>query len=200
MLAPAAENDYPPRMRFSLVAILVAFTAISVIGCSEDDPPPAKVFISAQLGPGTEADVNGAAQCKLTTQPWLNLGKTEASVETGTKQSESSIEVECSVVPAGDGYSVIARASLLPGGTVTISGTFKSSGAQSGITASFTRADTGTPFRDKNCTVEYASKDMGVGPGMVWGRLTCPHAEQSGSGEKRMCQGTAEFKFENCGK
>ena len=187
-------------MRFSLLAILVTFTAFTVIGCSEDDPAPSKVFMAAQLGPGSDAAVNGAAQCKLTTQPWLNLGKSEASVETGTKQSEANVEVECKVVAAGDGYDVVARASLLPGGTVTISGKFRSSGAQQGITASFTRADTGTPFRDKTCTVEYVNKDMGVGPGMVWGRLTCPHAEQSGGGDIRVCQGTAEFKFENCSK
>ena len=183
-------------MRFLPLALVLG--SLAVVACSDPDPAPPKAFISAQLGPGNDPQVNDSTQCKLTTQPWLNIGTSTVSLENGTKQSEANIGVSCSVTAEGDGFRVVASATLSPGGTVSVSGLMRSSGKQEGIAGSFIRADTGT-FRDTGCTVEFTRTDMGVGPGKVWGTLTCPKASFVG-GQDRTCLGQAEFKFENCDK
>jgi hypothetical protein len=183
-------------MRSLLLAIVLA--SVAVVSCSDPDPAPPKAFINAQMGPGNDPGVNGSAECKLNTQSWLVLGTSDSSAENGTKQSEANIGISCSVVPEGDGFRVAASATLSPGGTVSVTGLFRSGGAQQGITGSFVRADTGT-FRQTDCTVEYKNQNMGVAPGMVWGYITCPNAAFVG-GQDRTCLAQGEFRFENCNK
>lgn len=184
-------------MRFPILALVAV--ACSAFACTDEDNPPPKVFVYAQIGPGTEKGVNDATACKLTTEPWLDLGTSQTSVESGTKQSESRVSVTCSVKPEGAGYRVSASAALERRGSFTVTGLFKADGQQTGISGSFTRGDTGT-FRQNDCVAEYGP-GMGVGRdgnrGRVWAKLTCQQAAFVG-GQDRTCLGTSEFKFENC--
>ncbi len=77
-----------------------------------------------------------------------------------------------------------------------------STAAQSGVTASI--AGMGVGYTNSNsgtsCTVTFSDTSagqMGVAGGRVWGNLNCPALNENG-GQQSVCEGNAEFKFEDC--
>ena len=189
-------------MRFSLLAVLL--TSAASLSCSDDVPPTAKAFIATTVGPGSDVDdqgqaINGSAQCRLNTQEWVAFGRSDegGSLEYETKQGEDTIGISYEITPAGDGFQVTASATKSPGGTFTLIGNVKSSGASQPVQGSFNRADTGL-FKQKDCVVEFKNANHGVAPGKVWGYITCPRATLDAQG--RTCLAQGEFKFENCDK
>jgi hypothetical protein len=151
------------------------------------------VFVQAQITPGE----NGQERCQLGSQSWLSIGTTDKPIDDGELQSNAPVTVQCEVIPDGDGFRVSASATLAGarGGSVTISGKFTGSGTQGPIRAVFQRGDTGR-LEQSDCQVTYDSQYMGVAAGRVWGILRCKTMELSA--QNRVCEGSAEFKFENC--
>jgi len=185
------------RVRFRwpgfLGAAAIAVFAASVVACSDPSPATPRIFIASTLGPGSDAENNGAV-CQLANGPWLDIGTKDGSVNSG----DNAVNVTCTVTHDGDGFKVSANATQSGQGSLTIVGHFTTTGQQSKISGVFVRNDTAT-FRDDNCTVDYtADPNMGIAPGRVWGTLTCSRASSDQSSPPRVCNGVAEFKFENC--
>lgn len=185
-------------LRFASAIVLVAFAG--VLGCSSDAPPATRVYINSDLGPGN----NGSAICQISSAPWIQIDNNGGSVTNGeAATSGARVAAQCTVTSAGDGsFTVYATASIqgTTGGSVTVSGKFTTSGAQSNIHGVFQRSDTGS-FEEADCTVDYSGNpNMGVASGRVWGKLSCPTITKKDSNPPRACSGNAEFKFENCGQ
>jgi hypothetical protein len=184
----------------AVVSAVAGFTlALTGTGCSENTPATPRVTLNAQLGPGSEKDINDTPKCQLNTQPWVVIGDNTHPVSDGEQQGGSGVSVSCTVKGlSADKFEVNAQATLQGQGSVTITGTFSPTGDQSNIRAVFTRGDTGS-FRQDDCTVDYSTnKNMGVAAGRVWGNIRCPHATYDA--QSRTCLGTGEFRFENCGQ
>lgn len=190
-----------PHMRLFCLFPAAVLASSLCLSCSDDVPPPARAFVITNVGPGDIEGVNKATECKLTNEQWLSLGTSTTAVENGSQQSGAGVGVTCTVSQSGDGFVVNASATLQTKGSFTVTGTLKprSAGAQSQkLSGSFTRGDTGT-FRQGDCDVTFTGDLQDVGSGKVWASMTCPKAAFSG-GQDRTCQGTAEFRFENCDK
>jgi hypothetical protein len=206
-LLAAPETDYPSGMRFPLFALgLPVFLPLFLTGCSDDPAPPARVYIVTQVGQGTESGVNDSAKCGLPTQEWLRIGTREVPVESGAKIGDTRVEVTCSVKQEGAGFRIALNAFQERTGSFLANGLMTSSGPQQGgITGSFTRGDTGT-FAENNCSVNFEGDTaMGIGPGKIWGNITCDHATARGgaqlNGQDRTCKGvTIPMRFERCDK
>jgi hypothetical protein len=162
-------------------------------------PIPPRGFVAAALE-------EGATESCALTGSIVAIGTNETTVPTNM----NGITVSCTVSASGSGFAVTANVS---NGTsnFTIEGTLSNADAatnQPGITASF--AGNTVTYDGANCTVNFTplltqpdavqsngQTLMGVAKGRVWGNLTCPTMNQSG-GQTSVCQGTAEFKFEDC--
>ena len=181
----------------SMVGTLGSMTAIA---CSSNTLPNPRVYLSAFLVPGTNPPVG----CGIvpTAGGWVIIGDPTQSVNNGDSQGGSAVSVSCTVSSSGDGsFSVNSSATLegLNGGSVTITGTFLPSGKSTNIRGHFQRGDTGS-FDEVDCTADYSANpsSMGVASGRVWATLTCPMVTKTDTTPARVCQGTAEFRFENC--
>jgi hypothetical protein len=159
---------------------------------------PAHAFVAASLLSGA------SGSCALTDTPVVFIGTNETGVPTGT----GGVTVTCSVTPSGNGFRVIASASTATS-AFAITGTLfdgDPTAMQAGVTASFASNATGvyTSDGDEGCTVNVtatpaepdATGIMGIAAGRVWGNLGCPTlSEPKGTS---ICEGIAEFKFEDC--
>jgi hypothetical protein len=179
---------------------LTAVTIPCISGCTPDPPDPAKVYLASTMVPAP----GGGALCGVNSSIWINIGTDTASVEDGSSFEGRAVGVSCEVTPVADGFNVNATGKIAGtgGGSVVITGKFTSTGEQKGVRAVFQRSDLGR-WESSDCTVNYTNKDMGVAGGRVWGELKCPTIQnlQQNVGDPpqpRSCQGTAEFKFENC--
>ena len=96
-------------------------------------------------------------------------------------------------------FQVAARAALTNAGdlsgSVVIVGTFPSD-RSAPIKVAATFSDRYGNYVQKDCDVTYTSGNQGVAAGRVWGTLKCPHMIEAAKSQD--CQGTADFKFENC--
>ncbi|WP_394842468.1 hypothetical protein LZC95_36040 [Pendulispora brunnea] len=170
--------------------------ALLGIGCSDSKPATPKVAIESFLGPGTETNVNTSNKCLLRSEAWATIGNPDnTTVEDGTPVDGSHVTVECEVRPDGDGFYVKASGLIQGRKGFNVSGHFTATGDQN-VLATWTDPSTGI-FQQDNCIAKYDHSPQGVAAGRVWAQVTCPHAALQGTSD-RICQGTSEFRFENC--
>lgn len=182
----------------------VVGVAVFSSSCSSPTTPP-KGFVNAVI----QASPTAPGACSFPSgEAWVTAGTDETSVPTGTMD----ISVTCTVSPSGGGFSVQGNITVnsSPQQSFTITGTMSNSTAMpsAGITATFSRM--AGSYTGAGCTVNFNSLPseplamdcagnncMGVYPGRVWGNLTCPTMDAEFGGTS-VCEGTAEFKFEDC--
>jgi hypothetical protein len=168
-------------------------------GCSNSSNPTPQVAIVWLVDQGSNVGTCGAPN-----DTWT-VGNTSTSpittVTAGATSNGITVSATCSVAPNSTGYQVNAYAAYGTQGTLTISGQFvvasgASPGPQTNIDAQFSdHLALIANLEEKDCTVSFPKSGMGIGPGMVWGELDCPsEADQNGT----VCDGTAEFLFEDC--
>ena len=187
-------------LAFILPACVAVFCAP---GCSDPAPPARRVILTAQLAPGTHS----STECPIASTEWVDIGAfgnpaqgvPVRPVNSGEDNGNGPVDITCSVKGNdATGYDVAASATLsgLSGGTVSITGHFTTTGDQASIIGVFQRSDYGQ-FRENDCTVTFTeNQNMGVAPGRVWGSLHCPNAGRAD--QNRVCDGEAQFRFENC--
>jgi hypothetical protein len=183
-------------------ALLCGVAVVAASACSDPTPPPARVVLESDIGPGMAGDM----ACMISATNWVEIGSfgnpptiPVRPVDNNTDNGNGNVSVVCSV--KGDdanGYDVSASATLqgAEGGTVSIAGHFATTGDQSNLNVSFQNAMYGA-FRQADCTATYTdNKNMGVAPGRVWASLNCPAIVRPD--QMRTCAATAQFRFENC--
>ncbi|MGH7281182.1 MAG: hypothetical protein ACRELY_06650 [Polyangiaceae bacterium] len=196
--------------RAVLLVPLAAYFLCAAPACSSDSPATPRVLLQSNLGAGNQQGVNDSTVCSFSARdPWVTIGDptNSASVADGDTDGNTGqvVSVSCDVTPEGDGFHVQASAQLGSQGAVTVTGHFTNNTPAvsadtpiQNISASFSRADTGS-FTESTCTVTYTTNPqfMGVAAGRVWADIDCPTATYSS--QNKTCEGTASFKFENCG-
>lgn len=189
-------------LRFLLRPICFASVAatLAAVGCSSATPPNPRVYLQSQIDDGT----NPPPGCGIvaSSNGWVDIGSVNQSIDNGGSQTGGPVTVSCSVTSNGDGsFQVNAAATVggAAGGSVTIVGKFTSSGMQSGITAHFQRGDGSGSFQETDCTASYATNaNMGVAAGRIWAQLECPTVIDNEKTTPLVCEGKAEFRFEDC--
>jgi len=181
---------------FGFVVVTGVFVASAA--CSEKAPIIQRVYLDTIMKPGS----NPAQKCQVGSGAWLRIGEAaDKAVEDGASYDNGAVTVQCRVVPEGDAFSVNLTTQLKgagdeKNGSVTIEGRFRADGKQEGIRATFANGQYGSFVQD-DCTVEYTGgTPQGVAAGRVWGVITCPKI--TNDSQDRVCEGTGEFKFENC--
>ena len=173
----------------------------------------ADAFVQAAVGSGPQSS---AAMCPLGpgTAAWLNVGSATAgkptTVQDGGNNGTGNVAVTCKVTPSGNGFDIDLSIDQngAQGASITISspagqGAVTTSGATTGITATFTSVDNGGPYSSNNCTLTFAyqGQPVPVSPpvaaGRIWGHVSCPVAQLGGQPGKQ-CDAEADFLFEQC--
>jgi hypothetical protein len=199
---------------FALVLSASTFTR-AFLACSTDAPQPSKGIVEADLvAPGA-----GKGSCP-NSGSWLQIGnfarpdKPEtAPIQDGQTQNAKSVQIVCSVKPAGDKFDFTSDALLQGEGSVNLSGVVSKTGT-SKVRAFFNRSDVGR-FTQDDCDFEPyhpggeydgAEKDAegkpkklpDVAAGRIWGKVTCNSATRSDQDPPRVCLARVSFRFENC--
>jgi hypothetical protein len=140
--------------------------------------------------------------------PWVNIGTDDS--ETGAAvNGTNGVTVTCTVSPSGSGFQVTASAGNATSALVIrglLSPTAGATTEQPNITASFTSTLGSYSSGGPTCTVDFNANSsetngtgvMGVAAGRVWGNITC-QSLSAANGQQSVCEGVAEFKFEDCG-
>ena len=152
--------------------------------------PVADNGTSCMMAPGTQFLTIGSIS-----------GTSYSLVQNNTAFDGSPVQVDCSVVPSGSGFTVNAtaqRSGDQTGGTVSLIGTFTATGTQSGLSVTFGSGSTGIYQQMSGCSATYTESNMGVAAGRVWAIVTCPDMQLEN--QANQCAGTAELRFENCGQ
>lgn len=188
---------------FAFAGTALALISAVVAGCGSDKTVPQQVYVNATISP-TDASVADPTLCMHSDgSELLQIGSVDSSGSYSLVENESTfngatVQVQCSVIASGSGFTVrgtATRSGNQTGGTVTISGTFTSSGTQSGISVILNSAANGL-YEESDCTAVYANDNMGVASGRVWAAFTCPDLKLSG--QANVCLGATEIRFENC--
>ena len=187
----------------SLAFVLpVSIAVFCAPGCSDPAPPARRVILEATFSPGAHTSV----ECPIASTDWVDIGAfgnpplvPVRPVNSGDDNGNGPVDITCSVKgndAAGYDIAVSATLSGLSGGTVSITGHMSTTGEQTGLIGVFQRSDYGQ-FRQSDCTATFTeNQNMGVAPGRVWGTLHCPNVKRSD--QNRVCDGEAQFRFENC--
>jgi hypothetical protein len=189
-------------LRHLAFVVPVCVAVLSATACSDPAPPSRRVILSATFGPGSHT----STECPITSTDWVDIGAfgnpplvPVRPVNSGDDNGNGPVDITCSVKGNDSaGYEVAVSATLsgVSGGTLSVTGHFTTTGDQTGVTGVFQRADYGQ-FRQNDCTVTFTeNQNMGVAPGRVWGTLHCPNVARKDQG--RVCDGEAQFRFENC--
>ena len=185
----------------STMVFAATFAALVGIACSDSTSAVPRAGITANVQTG--ADPSNAT-CNLRPELWVGVGDpTQSSLLATDGDTVSTyglpVSITCTVRPDGDGFFVEASAQLQSTRSFTVSGHFTASGAQTGLTGSWFRGDTGT-LSATDCTGSIAATgSAAIIPGAVWASISCPHAAFQGD-TGRTCEATATFRFENCGE
>ena len=174
-------------------------------GCNNNSEGPATVALRWTVQPGT----NSATTCGAVNDTF-SIGNPESNpivtATTGSSFNGVPVTVSCNVAPNSTGYSVTAQVTYGGEGSLAISGQINVAanavpGTQTNISGSF---DDAVPhglianMSESNCTVTFtANANMGIAPTRIWGVIDCP---QETATNGTVCDGNAEFLFENCGQ
>jgi hypothetical protein len=193
-------------------AVLVA--AVST-GCNSPEPA-VDTYMYAFVQPSGMSHL-----CPWSSQTqWVAIGTgtgmNPTKVTTGNSQGGGRVTAACTVHQDGSGFDIELNAALTGEGSVTMvsnaPGSVTAAKGATNISATFESASKGT-FNDPNCTITYTYNGMKVpanppiGPGQVWGHLSCPNLQSSdslsmgadGGAQSQTCDGEADFLFEFCG-
>ena len=126
------------------------------------------------------------------------------TVSNGGTYKNVPVTVNCSVSPNSTGYSVTASADYGNQGSLTISGQINvtagsAPGPQQNITGAFNdHVANGliASMNSNSCTITFTKNgNMGIAPTRIWGVIDCP---QDTAANGTVCDGNAEFLFQNC--
>lgn len=211
----------PVRVAGAWLPLLAASTF--AVACSNSAPAAADAFVGATMGPNDTTSPNQICQLG-STQPWLTVGAVRGGskptvVNDGDSQGGAPVHVSCTVSTVGDGFDIALSVTEegTTGGAVVINspagqGAVTASGG-SGISVSIVSGQKGS-FRESDCTLTYkydgadVPDDPPIAAGRIWGHVTCPSAQESGStltgadggAATRQCDGEVDFLFEQCGQ
>jgi hypothetical protein len=117
-------------------------------------------------------------------------------IKTGESDQQGTVSLSCSVRNEASGFRVVAQGTLsgATGGSFTISGLFRASGDNPGVSMSLSRLD-GT-YKQNDCVATYTTGDQTVDKGRAWATVTCPNAEDASA--QSICEAVATFRVENC--
>jgi hypothetical protein len=161
------------------------------------DSGMAQAGINVLVARGT----NSATQCPIVVAGvgWGIGGPTLAPVANGQCSNGDPVSVACRVASQDAGFAVGGTVVLDGTGLFSINGTFDgTTNPQSGITGSFVLPNGLGAWQNATCTVTFPDSEMGIAPGRVWAAIDCPTMVDPGEGTQ--CEGTAEFRLENCTK
>jgi len=209
-----------PARHAGWLALLASCAA--AIACNSNQPAAAQAYVDATIGNGSQ--VIGLCNFAGARQTVVGIGVATGSnptrVKDGDTQSGSyQAHITCTVTPSGNGFDVSLNATLEgpQGGSITIQsppgqGAVTTNGA-SGVTGVFQAANSGS-YRENDCTITYTYNggpvpdSPPIAAGRIWGHISCPTATDSsqtttghdGGSSDVMCDGEADFLFEQCGQ
>jgi hypothetical protein len=207
--APAASHPLPRRAWIRSVGVKVGPAPLLVAAlsaCSNPPPPAPNTYIKATLGPHLDSMNNNLCSngSPLTA---LEIG-TAAATPIGTSNGDSfqgtGVSVSCSV---NGGFSINLQATKQGSGTVTIVGNVGMTGG-TGIYANI--ISNSLSYTQSDCTIAYTYmgnpvQTTPVAAGRIWAHLKCPSMTDrqqkllsSGQYVQEMCDGEADFFFQNC--
>jgi hypothetical protein len=195
-------------------ALVVAAVAA---GCSST-PATAKAFVKANLQASSSAvgSCNFSAQTQIlsigTADPTKPLSDSNPQrVNNGTTQAGSVI-LDCLVRQTGSTFTIAVSAEVNNnlaggGGSMTITGSNVDPTTGGTVTGAFAQGP--VLYQDTNCTLTYTFEGSPISlqnnapkiaPGRIWAHVDCPMASamSSQSGQSFVCDGNADFVFENC--
>jgi hypothetical protein len=127
----------------------------------------------------------------------------------GTVVGGHPINLQCTVSGSGS-YSLTLYANDNDNGTTTINGQGVTSQGSTSISGTFVTALTGTVYDGSGCTLTFTfpgktnmlpAGAVAIGPGQIWGHVSCPAATAEGQAQgsgAATCDVESDFLFENC--
>jgi hypothetical protein len=202
---------------FRHVAWPVLLACMSAVACSKK-PANEDAFVSAHLGP------NSSNLCPLGTgTPVLMVGALQnASLPETVPNGQGGLDIDCQVSPNGSMYDLHLAASVPGnmGGELIITGSVDATTGGT-VSAQFLAVSgaAGTTYAaNDDCTLTYSFMGMalpsgqsGISAGSIFAHIDCPDAvnmggsvsgvqvtTEDGGFSNAMCEGTADFFFQNC--
>jgi hypothetical protein len=198
------------------------FVCAGAVACSKT-PAVEGAYVAATLGPAS-----GSNLCPLgPNTPVVSVGTTNigAPVTSGPIETpmtipdgESSLSVDCTVAPSGDGFQLQLSAAIpgSSGGNLIIQGHVDGDTGGT-VSAQFVSQSASVAFNSADCmlTYMYGSQMIPAGQriaaGQIFAHISCPDAMSEGgsiSGQQvttedggsatATCDGEADFIFTNC--
>ncbi len=128
----------------------------------------------------------------------------------GSEMGGQPVTVDCSITASGSGFNVQLGAEQLGpgGGSLSITSPFGqpldpvNGGA---VSVGWTNVLVGT-YSETDCTLTYSyqggpvppSAGPPIAPGRIWAHVSCPMATDAEHSPPYVCDGEADFLFENC--
>jgi hypothetical protein len=171
-------------------------------------PPASQGAASISFG---TADPPTTALCPVphrTTAPILMAGNaTTTNTSKGTEaiDGQNGSLVSCTVTPAAGGYAVYAQihadnginfADIAISDLTIAEGQSDAAGTLSVIDDT-TQYAYASPFATP-CIFSVVGSSLGIGPGKIWGSVTCATLIDPASASGDQCKATGYFIFENC--
>jgi hypothetical protein len=177
-------------------------------GCSDPVPPASQGAVSLNLA---SPDAPSTARCNVggaMNAPVMAAGimaTTTVSKGTIALDGENGNKVSCTVAPGGSGYNVGATIHSESGANFTdisISDLVIAEG-QSDVAGRLSALSQRTQNAYSSpttapCKFSVTGASLGIGPGKIWGSVTCPGLKDPGNAGGDECKATGNFIFENC--
>jgi hypothetical protein len=178
--------------------------SVGLAGCSSSSSsPPAEAYVTASVSGGS-----GVSGCDI------DLSQFAIGSQSNLAVNGQGANVSCSVKANGGGFDVSLSAhqgiwgfSVTPQGHVAAD--VDGGPAPGTLPADINDDDPAVPvtlYDNTSCVLSYESPGHGsVGPGKIWGTLTCTDLVSSqsvqvagGGTQPMVCSGIINFEFENC--
>jgi hypothetical protein len=182
----------------------LALAACAGVSACSSPAPMADAYVNANVGGGSTCNLGSAV-------PFAQLGMdTGSTYPTTLTSGNAGSNVQCTVSPSGDGFSLSLSATSYTG-TLVVTGTASNaSPGQSGgsmLTGTFESTMNGA-YAGTNCTLTYTFRSGAndavpanppIAPGQIFGHIDCPAAQLNGD-PTTTCDAEADFLFQNCSK
>jgi hypothetical protein len=190
----------PMKTRVSLLPAVLGLVMLA--SCSSSSAPPPTAYIASTLGTSTtEPMATESCTIQEPGAPFLPIGSLSSLVPNEGVYEGNEVLIACQVSATGGGFEVNLEVNVNSVGGIAVSGMLTdTTGAQPGITASFTTTNglSGDTYSSSDCTFTLSTAgNPPITAGRVWGTLDCPTMTNMGAGGAT-CDGTATLLFENC--